>query len=46
MQDPISKEKKLGMVESTCHPSNDKKHKIGGSWSKLAWAKSKTLSPK
>jgi hypothetical protein len=27
------------MVVHTCHPSNGKKHKIGQSQSRLAWAK-------
>jgi hypothetical protein len=34
--------KKLGMVVLDCHPSNSEKHKIGGLWSRLAWAKSET----
>jgi hypothetical protein len=37
---PHLKRKKLDMVVRTCHPSNHRKHKIGGSWSRLAWAKS------
>jgi hypothetical protein len=32
------------VVVHTCHPSNDRKYKIG-LWSRLAWAKSKTLFP-
>jgi hypothetical protein len=31
------------VVVGTCHPSDGGKHKIGGSWSKLAWTKSETL---
>jgi hypothetical protein len=38
--------KKLGMVVCACHPNNNRKHKIGEWWSRLAWAKSETLSPK
>jgi hypothetical protein len=30
LQDPISMEKKLGMVAHTCHSSYSRKHKIGG----------------
>jgi hypothetical protein len=30
------KRKKLDVVVGTCHPSDGGKHKIGGSWSKLA----------
>jgi hypothetical protein len=33
--------KKLGGVVHACHPSNGGKRKIGGSWSRLAQAKSK-----
>jgi hypothetical protein len=38
--DPTSKEK-VG-----CHPCYSRKHKEGGSQTKLAWAKSETLSQK
>jgi hypothetical protein len=31
------------MMAYACHPSYSKKCKIGESWSKPAWAKSKTL---
>jgi hypothetical protein len=31
--------KKVGVVVHTCHPSNDRKCKIGGSELRLAWAK-------
>jgi hypothetical protein len=31
--------------EHPCHPRNRKKHKIGESQPKLAWAESETLSP-
>jgi hypothetical protein len=41
---PHLNRKKLGMVVCTCHPSEDRKHKIGGSWFRLTWAKSKTIS--
>jgi hypothetical protein len=41
-----SQQKKLGIVARACHPSNNRKLKIGGSLSTPAWAKSKTLSPK
>jgi hypothetical protein len=37
--------KKLGVVVCTCHPSDGRRLKIGGSWSSLPWAKSKTLFP-
>jgi hypothetical protein len=33
-------------VVYTCRPSDDRKLKKGGSWSRLAWAKSETPSPK
>jgi hypothetical protein len=36
--------KKLGVVACTCHPRTSRKLKIGGWQSRLAWAKSKTLS--
>jgi hypothetical protein len=32
------------MGAHACHPSNSRKYKIGGSQSRLVWAKSKTLS--
>jgi hypothetical protein len=38
--------KKLDMVAGFCHPSDGRKHQIGGSWFGLAWAKSESLSPK
>jgi hypothetical protein len=38
--------KNLDVVEHTCHPSDSRKPKIGETWSRLAWAKSKMLSPK
>jgi hypothetical protein len=41
---PHLKGEKLGMAVHTCHPSEGREHKI--SRSKLAWAKSSTLSPK
>jgi hypothetical protein len=41
-----SQEKKSWARWHTCHPSDYRKHKLGGSWSRLAWAKNKTLSPK
>jgi hypothetical protein len=34
--------KKLGTVAHTCHPSEFEKHKIGDSWSRLAWAKTRS----
>jgi hypothetical protein len=43
-QDPISMNR--GEVVRTYHPSDGKKHKIGGSWSRSTGAKSKTFSPK
>jgi hypothetical protein len=43
-ENPLSMEKNLGIVTYACHPSYRKQCKIG-SWSRLAWAKSKTLSP-
>jgi hypothetical protein len=46
LQDPISTERKLDMVIHAYHPSNGTKHKIGGTWSRVAWEKSKTISPK
>jgi hypothetical protein len=42
LKTPPSQEKKLAMVACTCHPSNNGKHKIGGLWSMLTWAKSET----
>jgi hypothetical protein len=38
--------KKLGVVTHICHPSYIRKYKTGGLWSRLVWAKSKTLTPK
>jgi hypothetical protein len=38
-------EKRLGVMASICHSSSEKV-KIGGSKSRLIWAKSETLSPK
>jgi hypothetical protein len=38
--------KNLGVVAPACHPSYSRKHKTGDLWSRLASAKSKTLSPK
>jgi hypothetical protein len=48
LQDPIPMggKKKLHMVAHTYHPSYGGKCKIVGSLSRLAWAKSKTISPK
>jgi hypothetical protein len=37
--------KTLSMVTYTCHSSDGRKLKIGGSRSRLAWGKSETLSP-
>jgi hypothetical protein len=34
------------MVELACHPSNDRKRKIGGLQSSQNWEKSEILSPK
>jgi hypothetical protein len=45
LQDPISTEKKLGVVAHACHPSNSKEGKIE-SQARPVWAKSETLSPK
>jgi hypothetical protein len=39
-------EKMLSIVMYTLHPSYGRNYKIGGSWSKLTWAKSETPSPK
>jgi hypothetical protein len=36
--------RKLGVVMHACHPSYGRKHKIGRSQSKLAWAKNMILS--
>jgi hypothetical protein len=38
--------KMLHNMVCACHPSDSQKHKIGGSWSRLIWAKSKSLPPK
>jgi hypothetical protein len=38
--------KKLDVVARACHPSNGRKLKIGGWWSRIAWAKIQTLSSK
>jgi hypothetical protein len=49
VEEQISTEKKkrnLGMVVHVCHSRRNGKLKIEGSWSRLTWAKSKTLSPK
>jgi hypothetical protein len=43
---PHLKRKKLDMVMCTYHSSYSGKGKIGGSWSRPAWAKGKTLAPK
>jgi hypothetical protein len=45
LQDPISREKSL-KVAHVCHPSNNRKCKIGGSQFWLAWTKSETQSLK
>jgi hypothetical protein len=46
LQDLISMEK-AGVAACACHPSHsDRKRKMGGSWSRPAWAKSETLAPK
>jgi hypothetical protein len=42
---PHLNRKKLGMGAGVCHPSDRGKRNIG-LWSRLAWAKSETLSPK
>jgi hypothetical protein len=34
------------MVSRVCHPRDSEKYKIGGLYSRMAWAKNKTLSPK
>jgi hypothetical protein len=39
MRHPHLFRKKLGMVVHACHPSYCGKHKLGGSWSRPAWAK-------
>jgi hypothetical protein len=44
--DPISTEKKLGLVEDICNPSYSRKLKRGEFWSRPAWAKSEALSQK
>jgi hypothetical protein len=44
--DPISTEKKLGMVTGAHYPNYVGMFKIGRSQSSLAWAKSETLFPK
>jgi hypothetical protein len=36
-QDPVSTNKKLGVLVHACHPSYP--GRLGGSWSSLAWAK-------
>jgi hypothetical protein len=36
----------LGVIAHTCHSSSGGKLKIGESWSRPVWEKSKTLSPK
>jgi hypothetical protein len=45
-QDLILMERKVGMGAHAFPSSNGRKCKIGGLWSRLAWAKSETLSPK
>jgi hypothetical protein len=40
------KGKELYVVVHACHPSYHVKCKIRGSWFRLAWTKSETLSPK
>jgi hypothetical protein len=40
----LSTEKRPSMMVCACHSSDGRKLKIG-SWSRLAWAKCKTLSP-
>jgi hypothetical protein len=37
----LNGEKKLSVVAYTFHPSNSGKFKIGGSWSRTAWAKNR-----
>jgi hypothetical protein len=46
MQDPFSMEKKLGVVAQAYHLCYVRRHKIGESQFRLAWAKSETLSLK
>jgi hypothetical protein len=41
---PHLNRKQLGVVACGCHPSDGRELKIGGSWSRLAWTKSETLS--
>jgi hypothetical protein len=41
-----SQRKNLSMEVHSCRPSFIRKHKIGGSYTRLIWAKSETLSPK
>jgi hypothetical protein len=43
---PLQWEKKLGVVVCTCYPGDGHKFKIGGSQSRTARVKSKTLAPK
>jgi hypothetical protein len=38
-----SQVKKLGVVAHACHSSNSRKLKLGGSWFRPPWAKSKSL---
>jgi hypothetical protein len=33
---------RINLGVEMCHPSDDRKHKIGGLWSRPAWVKSKT----
>jgi hypothetical protein len=40
----LKKKKKLNVLACTCHPHNGGKLKVGGSQSRLVWAKSKSLS--
>jgi hypothetical protein len=45
LQGPYLNGKKLGVVPHICHPSHGRRHKIGGLWSRLNWAKSEDTSP-
>jgi hypothetical protein len=45
-QDPISMEKKLGIMACTCHPSDNWKLKIERLQSRPTQTKSETLAPK
>jgi hypothetical protein len=46
LQDPISMDKKTGMMVHTCHYKVSGKHKMKGSQSRPVWAKYESLSPK